>query len=631
MRFPPEFIERVAEANNIVDLISQHTQLKPVGGGMMGRCPFPDHPEKTPSFSVSEIKQVYHCFGCHKKGNIFRFLQEYNGMSFPEAIEYLAQRAHISLPEVSNSEQQHIDQKNLKKRQLLGANRYAVEFFKDQLQQLPDTHPVREYVQRRGLSKEVLETFQVGYAPEQWESLVQYLSNKAIPLPLAEEAKLIKARTGGKSGYFDLFRDRLMFPIFNAMGEPVAFGGRIINTGEPKYLNSPETAVFYKTKTLYGLSETAKFIRAQDQAIIVEGYMDLVSLYQAGIQNVVATMGTALTPDHGKILSRITKNIIVLFDGDNAGKEAAERSLPILLSAGLHPRGLTLPDNMDPDDFVRKQGADALTQQISQSKDLLMMVLEMWLIGYRGEAAEKVNLADKLRPVFAAVVDARLHQLYVKAVAERMRVEESWLSRAVSSQQTNAWPKRNIDVPPNAEQKNEQKTSVSEADTEKISLKGMSRAEALLLPLLLKRESHWRKFLESDLQQYLGHVGLKKLLEITASMYRQAPEKFDKLTSLLTLKVDQPELLFPPDILLEKELADGSFEDSYRQNPQLVEEEDKLLQDCNLRIREQYLKTEADKLTLELKTSKDPEKLQRFMKIQKERMALKVVENKELK
>ncbi len=331
IKFTPEFIERVAEANNIVDLISQQTQLKSAGGGLMGRCPFPDHKEKTPSFSVSETKQVYHCFGCHKSGNIFSFLRDFQGLSFPEAVEFLADRAGISLPKPTG-ESVEIDKAMQRRKQLLAANKWALIFFREQLKQQASDHPVKKYIQKRGLLPETLETFQMGYAPADWDGLVNFLTSKGISMEIAEEARLVKARTQGKTGYFDLFRDRLIFPILNNQGEPVAFGGRIIESGEPKYLNSPETPVFVKGKILYGLFQTARYIRSEDAVLIVEGYMDLISLYQVGIRNVVATMGTALTPDHGRFLKRLTKNVVVLFDGDSAGQEAAERSLPLLLA-----------------------------------------------------------------------------------------------------------------------------------------------------------------------------------------------------------------------------------------------------------------------------------------------------------
>ena len=236
-------------------------------------------------------------------------------------------------------------------------------------------HSVLKYIQKRELSPETIDAFQIGYAPKEWDALTLHLQSHGISTAVAEEARLLIARKEGKSGHFDMFRDRLMFPIINSMNEVLGFGGRIIEQGEPKYLNSPETPVFIKGRVLYGLNQTARFIRSEDQVVIVEGYMDLVALYQAGIKNAAATLGTALTLDHAKIVKRMTRNVLVLFDGDQAGQDAAERSLPLLLQADLYPRGLILPQGMDPDDYVKNYGAEALKILMAEAPDLFSVVL----------------------------------------------------------------------------------------------------------------------------------------------------------------------------------------------------------------------------------------------------------------
>ncbi len=606
MKFTQEFIEKVSEANNLVDIISQYTQLKSSGSGLMGRCPFPDHPEKTASFSVSEVKQVYHCFGCHKKGNIFTFLQQYNGMSFKESVEYLADRAHIALPKATES-QSHSDLLQVKRKQILKANQISNEFFRKNLKDLPSTHPVNQYVQKRGLTAEIIESFQIGYSAEDWEGLVKELSQKNISLNLAEEAKLVKARSSGKTGYFDLFRERLMFPILSVMGETLGFGGRIIATGEPKYLNSPETPVFHKGKILYGLYQTAKYIRSQDQVVIVEGYMDLISLYAAGIKNSAATMGTALTFDHAKILSRMTKNVVVLFDGDAAGQEAAERSLPILLSADVYPKGFILPNQMDPDDFVRAHGAESLTNRINQAKDLFSLVLDQWLASYRGEASEKVQLASKLSPLFSQIRDLRLKQLYLQEAADRLGVNERWLIQAVqppTSKNSMENPVRRISQevsqmgfqrPTNdnlqySKMANQpmQKTIQQDSNqnlenSDLIDLKGASKAEDLLVGLALRSTSNFEKFQQACSLEEIPHEGIREVLKRIAEVYRQAPEKFDKLSSLLATFVNRPEVL----------IADQNFDGG----------EARLVLDCIRKIRERRIAEKRASLTQELKKS----------------------------
>ncbi len=617
MRFSPDFVERVAEANNIVDIISQYTTLKASGSGHMGRCPFPDHPEKTPSFSVSESKQVYHCFGCHKKGNIFTFLQQYNGMSFPEAIEFLAGRAHLQIPvattEAARTEANYAE----KKRQMAKVNKHACQFFQENLMRLPKSHAVWQYLDKRGLTQEMIDTFAIGYAGEEWDGLLQNLQSKLIPPALAEEARLIKSRAGGKTGHFDLFRDRLMFPIRSSLGDVVAFGGRIILQGEPKYLNSPETLIFHKGRVLYGLFETAKYIRSEDSVVVVEGYMDLVSLYQAGIRNVVATMGTALTLDHGKLLRRLTKNVIVLFDGDSAGQEASERSLPLLLQAELYPRGLTLPDNLDPDDYVKKFGVEQLQSLLAKSGELFPLILSQWMVGYRGEASEKVRLCDRLSPVLNIIQDSRLKQLYVTEAAAKMGVQDRWLMQAISGPtKAMAAPlKAQVDTSRNMpviglDNKVE---SVTEQEPEKIILKGASKAESLLLALVLKNRANFLAFLKSDTHEKILHLGVKKVLERAAGVCRQSPEKFDKLASLLTSFVDLPDILFVPTMMADEEfIVDG-----------VSEQEAKLLQDCLKRVRENFIHLQIQKISQEIKANPEPEKLEQLMSLQRERLSIR--------
>jgi DNA primase len=615
MKFSPEFIEKVRDANNLVDIISQYTQLKPTGSGLMGRCPFPDHQEKTPSFSVSEIKQVYHCFGCHKKGNIFTFLQNYQGMNFPEAIEYLANRASIAMPEKNSEANEYQDRQQERKKLLARVNKLANYYFSEQLKRQPNDHPVKQYIAKRGLSPEVIEAFQIGYSTPEWDGLVKYLDSKKVPMDLVEEARLAKARTGGKSGHFDLFRDRLMFPIVNQIGEAVAFGGRIIEQGEPKYLNSPETPVFVKGRILYGLDQTARYIRTEDQAIIVEGYMDLVSLYQAGIRNAAATMGTALTPEHGKLLKRMTKNVVVLFDGDSAGQEAAERSLPILLSADVHPKGLTLPGGMDPDDYVKAHGADALKDLMAKAPDLFVLILQRWMEDYRAEASQKVKLCDQIKPVLEVVPDSRLKDLYVQEAARRMSVPANWLQEALFKQggkspeaerlrRENALNAQKAAAAASADAN---ATPKNVPNTPRFILKGAPKAEILMMCLVLKSRANFETFLAANISENISNPSVLEILTKAADVYRQDLNKFDKLTSLLVSFVDQPELLFSTE-----GTAESFDEDSER----------KLLKDCFKKVRDNSLREQAKKLARDLKTEPSSEKMEQIMNIQRNRHSL---------
>ena len=634
MKFSQDFIERVRDATSLIDLIGQHTSLKPSGGGFMGRCPFPDHQEKTASFSVSETKQVYYCFGCQKRGNTFRFVQDFMGLSFPQAVEFLAGRANIPLPE--NSRENDIeDQQVRRKKEIIRACTLASRFYRDTFIQLSSDHPAKKYaLEKRGLSPQTLEAFQIGYAPENWDSLVHFLREHGVNPSIAEEARLIKARKEG-SGYCDVFRDRLMFPITNAMGEVVAFGGRVISQGEPKYLNSADTPAFTKGKILYGLSVTAKFIRSEDQLIVVEGYMDLVSLYQAGIQNVVATMGTALTADHSKMFLRLTKNIGVLFDGDQAGQNAAERSLPLLLSAGLHPKGLILPEGQDPDDFVRAQGSESLKILLEEAPDLFTMVLGLWTSHWASsdsqrpiEASEKIKICDQLKPIFSSMQDPRLADLYVTESARKLRVDEIWMRKAVGLQGSQVLQQGTVPAPSVRKLASLEKSStgpnpkksassvLASDGVDRIELKGAPKAELILMSLGLKNINNFKAIDESNVRGELLSNGVLWVLEKAALTYRQDPEKFDKLAGLLASFVDQPDLLFAYqnwDVLTTQDLTEA---DSAR------EAETRMLQDCMKRIRDQYLKRLVDELTADIRVSSSTEKLEQLMTLQRERRAL---------
>lgn len=626
MRFSQEFIERVRDANNLVDIISQFTQLKPTGSSLMGRCPFPDHQEKSPSFSVSDSKQVYHCFGCHKSGNIFTFLQQYQGMNFPEAVEYLAQRAQIPLPKEDDFKK--TDNSNLeKKKAIQNINNIATNFFYNNLKKLPSNHSVIQYVQKRGLSPEIIEAFQIGYALPEWDALTSHLKSKNISLELAEEAKLVKAKQKQDGfGFYDLFRDRLMFPIFSPMGEPLAYGGRSVGIGDPKYLNSPETPIFVKGKVLYGLYQTAKYIRSEDQAIIVEGYMDLVSLYQAGIRNVVATMGTALTPEHGKLLKRLTKNVVTLFDGDEAGQAASERSLPILLKEGLLPRGLVLPNNMDPDDYVKSNGAEELQKLIDQSQDLFNLILMQWLRDFKGEASEKIQICDRIKPILAEIPDQRLKELYITNLAQKLSVSMSWLRSALSDAGSNAGTrsntfkmdytkKSNPSATPNSLTEDKPKTMPTQINeyvegAEVISLKGAPKVETTMLALALKSRAIFEIILKENYINFILHEGVKRIFNKAIEVYRQDHTKFDKLVSLLVSFVDVPDLLFYKEAKYLVE-SDENLENE-------SELELKLLKDYVRRVREQYLRDQLRKITTDLKLNPNEEKLEQLKLIQKE-------------
>lgn len=606
LKFSSEFIERVRESTNIVDIISSQTQLKRSGPNrLMGLCPF--HMEKTPSFSVSEDKQMYHCFGCKRAGNVFTFIQETQGLSFPETVEYLAQKAGIPIPKESRlnqSQEADQDQKKVQEKLKFRINQFAAQYFQVQLRSAPIK--VAEYLKARRIEPETIEKFQLGYASGEWESLVGTMQRKGIPLAEAESLGLIRSRGAGKSGHFDMFRDRLMFPIFSPTGQVLGFGGRILGEGQPKYLNSPESEVFHKGRVFYGLHESAKHIRLDDQVIVVEGYMDFLALYQAGFKSVVATLGTALTAEHARLLKRFTKNVIVLFDGDSAGQEAAERSLPILLSEGLTPRGLILPSELDPDEFIQENGPEALREALKSAPELFVMVFERHLKGYRESAAEKVALIDKLSPWLKSARDERLRDLYVSEVAERLRVEPDWVYRALEGARTRHEPPKGTSVSSSLVEGGK-KVAVA-AKAELIDLKGAPRSELYLLNVALMKDKYYQQVKASGVTAQLSHPGVRRAFERFAQLYLQLPNKFDSLSSLLVVEVAPAEAV---GLHLQPPLVDLTVEGAV-----------KLISDCIRKIQEVHLRTESKKLRSSLK-GQDPEsqreKLEQIMNIHRSR------------
>lgn len=365
------FIDILKEKTNIIEIVGEVVRLKKMGQNYSGLCPF--HAERTPSFTVSERKQIFHCFGCHKGGDAIRFVQDIQNISFPEAMRTLAQRAGIPLPAEFNKgpNAEQVLKKETELDQLYKLNRFVAQFFHQYLFSADGTK-ARSYLAQRGITDDFARHAYLGYAPDDWDKLVRFLEDKKAPLDKAELLGLIRKRASDDGSYYSLFRDRLMFPVIDSKGRVAAFGGRQLgNDDGPKYLNSPETPVFKKRASVYGLFTAQKDLRAEDSCIIVEGYLDCLSLQQAGIGNTVATLGTALTPEQIRILKRFTGNFIILFDGDRAGIEAQRKAMETFLQNDIVVRGVRLPEGLDPDDFVKKHGADALKTELQKAPFLL--------------------------------------------------------------------------------------------------------------------------------------------------------------------------------------------------------------------------------------------------------------------
>ncbi len=416
-RIPDATIERIKDATDIVEIVSDHVQLTKRGRNYFGVCPF--HSEKTASFSVNPEMQIYRCFGCGEGGNAFKFVQKIDGVSFVEAVSFLAQRSGIPLEIERNTETAESND------ELFRANEIAGKYFHHMLFSDEQGRPALQYLEGRGLPRDTIEDLKIGFAPDSWDGLMGVLHRRGIPPLMAERAGLAVKRQKG-NGFYDRFRGRIAFPIANATGRVVGFGARALaDDQEPKYLNSPETAIYRKSLILYGLSRSRGAIRDRDLALVVEGYMDVARLVQHGISNVVATSGTALTAEQCRLLSRYSRRVVLVFDGDSAGSTAAERGIEILLGADLEARVVCLPTGHDPDSLVRDEGADRLNALVDSSLSVLDFYLDRLATRFDLKSVEgKAQVVAHLKPVIGRISDAVRRDLMLREVASRLGVAE---------------------------------------------------------------------------------------------------------------------------------------------------------------------------------------------------------------
>ncbi len=423
MRFDDSKIEEIKSRVDIVELASEYLTLKKAGRNYLGLCPF--HQEKTPSFTVNREKQIFYCFGCGEGGNVITLLMKIANKSFPEAIKYLAEKTGVLLP-VRTFGGDGREKESLRD-EIFQLNARAAQYFARQLSS-PGGKAVRDYLQKRAVTEETVRQFRLGYAPDAWRSLADDMEGGGLSLKMAEQAGLVIA--GKEGGFYDRFRGRLMFPIENPFGEIVAFGGRIIGEGEPKYLNSPESPVYSKGKNLYGLNKAKEAIRRNGFCLIVEGYFDAISLWNAGVRNVVATLGTALTRDHLELLRRYTQDVVALFDPDAAGRKALDRSLELFLGANMSARALILPDGCDPDDFVKKYGPGKLEELIALAPAISDYYIDS-VLG-NGKTFEENRDLVKTAMEFVGKINNEIERnLFIKRIAEKSGIDQALLKREI--------------------------------------------------------------------------------------------------------------------------------------------------------------------------------------------------------
>ena len=421
---PEETIRQILDRVDIVDVISSWVPLKQAGRNFKAPCPF--HHEKTPSFVVNPDKQIFHCFGCGVGGNVISFVIQQEQISFPEALRLLADRCGVTIPQPDTAR----SSKEKLREQVMHVCGVAGQFYHQQLVSSREdgARDARTYLKARGIDLEQVQKFQLGFAPDRWDALLEFLRTKNVTLAQMEAAGLIIPRQN-KSGYYDRFRNRIVFPIFDKRGRCLAFGARSLESDNPaKYINSPETLLYTKSHHLYGLNWAKEAISREDLAVVVEGYLDFITPFSAGVPNVVASLGTALTVEQVRILNRYTTNVLMLFDSDLAGEQAVMRSLDMLVEEGMNVRIATLSDGEDPDSFLRKHSLSAFQQQLSQAESLFDFKLRVLSARHDSVTIEgRARISAAMLETVAKFKNAVIQSEYLRRLAVALHLSEEAL------------------------------------------------------------------------------------------------------------------------------------------------------------------------------------------------------------
>ena len=493
-RVSQEIIERVRDASNILDVVSKYVDLKKRGQNYFGLCPF--HNEKTPSFSVAPAKEIFHCFGCGTGGSTIDFIMEYEKIGFVEAVQRLGEQygIEVQLTQAKGGKELF---SNLYELHEMAMTLYQKNLFSEK------GKSVLSYLSDRGLEKEILEQFKIGLAYETWDELLTLAKKKKMSNETLEKTGLFLKT---EKGTFDRFRNRIMFPIFNTAGRVIAFGGRALDPEDPaKYLNSPETPLYRKRDFFYGLHSARQPIREHGYAIFVEGYMDFLQLFQAGIQNVIALSGTALTERHALQIRKFTHRAVLAYDGDSAGIDASVRAGYLLLRFGIEPQVVHIPDGMDPDDWVRKSGADELKEAV----DKAVPVLPFHIQTKDAKSLPSVQRSEFIRDVMsqiAGVSDRIIRDDLLKSLAQEMRVEESDLLKNMNSQK-----QRNLKGPiPASSRESDEIRMTSKIQKAQVELVKILAGEDLDARQIVRKKVHLELFSEPV---------LKKLAKLVIPIY----------------------------------------------------------------------------------------------------------------
>jgi DNA primase len=413
---PEEKVREVAERLSIVEVVSEYVQLRRSGGNFLGLCPF--HGEKTPSFNVNPAREIFHCFGCGAGGNAFSFVMKMEGLSFPEAVKLLARKSGIEIEErqLTPAEKKTLDERQ----QFQRINELATAYYRSILLKGVEGEQARQYLAKRSVDSDISEAYLLGFAPDRRDGLVKHLGNNGVDLEIALKLGILRK---GESGWYDLFRNRLIFPIRDAKGQVIAFAGRVLDSSLPKYINSPESPLYHKSSVLFGLDMALPAVRIANAIIIVEGYFDHLALYRAGIRNVVATCGTALTAIHSGLIKRHAERVYTLFDSDGAGRKATIRSMELFLEQRIPAYVITLPSGDDPDSFMAGNTVDAFRERLNNSRPAFEFFVRSLLAETPPDSVDnKVRVIDEIVPRFRKIADPVERDLYEKEICRLMGI-----------------------------------------------------------------------------------------------------------------------------------------------------------------------------------------------------------------
>ncbi len=505
--------QRVKDAAQIIDIIGECVTLKRAGANMKGLCPF--HAEKTPSFTVNPARQSFHCFGCGEGGDAFTFMMKYYNLTFPEALKQLAQRYQITLPERQFSSE---DQGKAEKRQkLFDANERATSMYHDYLLHHAGGAQAREYLKKREITEEMIDKFKLGYAPAGWDFLSKKVAKSSITMAEAEEAGLLVKKERG--GFYDRFRDRVLFPILELTGRVVGFGGRILGEGEPKYLNTPETLIFDKSRILFGLFQHRDTIRKTRQAVVVEGNFDLLALASYGVDNVVAPLGTALTQPQIRLLKGYADEVILLFDGDEAGIKAAMRSVPLFLAEQVAARVALLPAMHDPDTYIRAHGKEGLEKYLVSALPTLEFAFEHLKDKHGMSMTGKGKILEELEPLIQASGSSPFQQsVLISEFSNKLGLDPDQVMRGFKA----AGRKKSRHRPGGVT------VGPAKGEAVRVNVK-LPRKQAQLLEFLIFYPGYLKRFLEAGIEEILVETSASNILnalqKLTAENKEAGPEQ----------------------------------------------------------------------------------------------------------